>query len=59
MFPVMRAVALTSVATGMVVSMAMGLYSGKETGETALFRTLFDKLAPRDLVVADRYYTDR
>ena len=55
-FPVMRAVALTSAATGMVVSMAMGPYSGKETGETALFRTLFDKVGPGDLVVADRYY---
>jgi hypothetical protein len=36
--------------------MAMGPYSGKETGETALFRTLFDKLAPGDLVMGDRYY---
>jgi hypothetical protein len=55
-FPVMRAVALTSLATGMVRALAMGPYSGKETGETALFRTLFEVLQSGDLVLADRYY---
>ena len=39
-FPILRAVALTSLATGMLVALAMGRYAGKETGETALFRTL-------------------
>jgi hypothetical protein len=55
-FPIMRSVALTSLATGMVVAMALGPYSGKETGETALFRQLFDKLRKGDLILADRYY---
>lgn len=55
-FPIMRAVALTSLATGMAVALAAGPYSGKETGETALFRTLFDKLGRGDLVLSDRYY---
>ena len=55
-FPILRAVALTSLATAMVLAFAAGPYSGKETGETALFRTLFDKLQPGDLVLADRYY---
>ena len=55
-FPMLRAVVLTSLATGMVMSLAMGPYAGKETGETALFRTLFDKLRPGDLILADRYY---
>jgi hypothetical protein len=55
-FPIMRAVALTSLVTGMVLGFAMGPYSGKETGETALFRSLFDKLRPGDLVLLDRYY---
>ncbi len=55
-FPILRAVALTSLATGMVRALAMGPYAGKETGETALFRTLFDKLQCGDLILADRYY---
>ena len=49
-FPLMRAVALTSLATGMVLALATGPYAGKETGETSLFRTLFDKLRRGDLV---------
>lgn len=55
-FPILRSVAVTSLATGMVLAMALGPYAGKETGEPALFRTLFDKLGPGDLVVADRCY---
>jgi len=55
-FPIMRAVALTSLATGMIVALATGPYSGKETGETALFRTLFEQLRSGDLVLADRYF---
>ena len=55
-FPILRAVALTSLATGMVLALATGPYAGKETGETALFRTLFDKLRRGDLVLSDRYY---
>lgn len=55
-FPILRAVALTSLATGMVLAMAIGPCAGKETGETALFRTLFEKLKRGDLVLSDRYY---
>lgn len=55
-FPILRAVALTSLATGMVLSLAMGPYAGKETGETALFRSLFQHLQRGDLILADRYY---
>ena len=55
-FPIMRVVALISLATAMVSGFAMGPYSGKETGETALFRQLFELLKPGDVVVADRYY---
>ena len=40
----------------MIVALALGPYAGKETGETALFRTLFEKLRRGDLVLADRYY---
>ena len=61
-FPILRAVALTSLATGMAVALATGPYKGKETGETALFRTLFEKLqrgdelTRGDLILADRFY---
>jgi hypothetical protein len=55
-FPVMRAVALTSLATGMVLALATGPYAGKETGETALFRSLFGDLQTGDLILSDRYY---
>jgi putative transposase len=55
-FPIMRAVALCSLATGMVMGLACGPYAGKETGETALLRTLFDALSRGDIVLGDRYY---
>jgi hypothetical protein len=55
-FPIMRAVALCSLATGMVMALACGPYAGKETGETALLRTLFDALSPGDIVLGDRYF---
>lgn len=55
-FPIMRAVALCSLATGMVMALACGPYAGKESGETALLRTLFDALSRGDVVLGDRYY---
>ena len=55
-FPILRAVALVSLATGMVLAAALGPYAGKETGETALLRTLFDTLRPGEVLLADRYY---
>ena len=55
-FPVMRVVALLSLATAMIHRLAVGTCSGKETGETALFRQLFELLKPGDVVVEDRYF---
>lgn len=55
-FPVMRVVALLSLATAMIHGLALGPCSGKETGETALLRQLFELLKRGDVVVADRYY---
>ena len=55
-FPLIRMVVLLSLTTAMVQGMAMGPYAGKETGETALFRQLFDRLKPGDVVLADRYF---
>ena len=55
-FPIMRAVALCSLATGMIMALACGPYAGKETGETALLRALFDALSRGDVVLSDRYF---
>jgi hypothetical protein len=55
-FPLIRMVVLLSLTTAMIHGMAMGPYAGKETGETALFRQLFDRLKPGDVVLADRYF---
>lgn len=54
--PIARAVAILSLATACVTDLALGPYKGKETGETALFRTLFGSFVPGDIAVADRYY---
>ena len=55
-FPIARMVVLMSLATAMVCGMAMGPYSGKQTGEMALLRQLLDQLDAGDIVLADRYY---
>lgn len=55
-FPIARAVAVISLATGALCDLALGPYEGKETGETALLRQLLWCLDPGDLAVFDRYY---
>jgi hypothetical protein len=40
----------------MITALACGRYAGKETGETALLRTLFGTLSRGDVVLGDRYY---
>ena len=55
-FPLARLVALISLATGVVRDLALGPYQGKETGETALFRTLWGSLDPGEVVLGDRYF---
>jgi hypothetical protein len=55
-FPMIRWVALLGLATGALLDSAFGPYRGKQTGETALFRSLLPSLRPGDVVVADRYY---
>jgi hypothetical protein len=55
-FPILRWVALLGLATGAVLDSAFGPYRGKETGESALFRTLLSSLHQGDVVLADRYY---
>lgn len=55
-FPIARACAILSLATACILDLALGPYSGKETGETALLRSLLGSFSPGDLLVADRYY---
>lgn len=55
-FPIIRMVVLLSLATAMIHGMALGPCAGKETGETALFRQLLDRLKPGDVILADRYF---
>ena len=55
-FPLARIVALISLSTGVVRDLAIGPYKGKNTGETALFRNLLDRLAEGVIVLGDRLY---
>jgi Transposase DDE domain len=55
-FPLVRIVVLISLATGVVRDLALGPYKGKDTGETALFRTLWDALEEGEVVLGDRYF---
>ena len=55
-FPIARVVVLLSLATAMVTDMAIGPYAGKETGESALLRSLLERFDPGDVLLADRYY---
>ncbi len=55
-FPLVRIVALISLATGVVRDLGLGPYQGKDTGETALFRALWDGLEPGEIVLGDRYF---
>jgi hypothetical protein len=55
-FPLARIVALISLATGVARDLAPGPYQGKETGETALFRALWDRLQAGEIVLGDRVF---
>ncbi len=55
-FPIARVVVLLSLASGMLTGMAMGPYAGKETGESALLRSLLGRFKRGDILLADRYY---
>jgi len=56
-FPIARLVAIISLATGAVLDVAIGPYLGKQSGETALFRLLWDALVAGDIVLGDRYFS--
>lgn len=55
-FPIMRAVALISFATGAVVDCAFAPHEGKGTGEGTLLRGLLGTLKAGDIIVADRLF---
>jgi Transposase DDE domain len=55
-FPLARVVAVISLAVGVVRELAIGPCKGKETGETALFRSLWDRFAAGDIMVGDRFF---
>ena len=55
-FPIARACAVLSLSTAAIHDVAIGPYAGKETGETALLRTMIDGFDSGDVVVFDRYY---
>ena len=55
-FPLARLVAVISLATGAVRELALGPYQGKATGETELFRSLWDRFRAGDIILGDRYF---
>ena len=55
-FPMMRLLVLIAFATAVVLDAAEGPCRGKESGETALLRTLLGSLRVGDVLVADRHY---
>ena len=55
-FPIARACAVLSLATGAIHDLAMGPYQGKETGEPALLREILDSFHRGDVAVFDRCF---
>jgi len=56
-FPIMRVCVIISLATACILDAALGPYSGKQTGEPALFRGRLDAFRPGDVALFDRYYS--
>ena len=54
--PIARAAVILSLATACALDLAVGPYSGKETGETALLRQLLGSFVFGDVAVVDRFY---
>jgi hypothetical protein len=57
-FPIARLVVIFSLATGMLRGLAIGPYQGKETGETALLRTLMDKFQAGGIALLDKLFSN-
>jgi hypothetical protein len=57
-FPLARIAVLLSLATGACHDLAIASYQGKGTGETNLFRRMYDTLKPGNVVLADALFDD-
>ena len=57
-FPLARIAVLLSLATGACHDFAIAPYQGKGTGETNLFRRMYDTLQPGVVVLADALFDD-
>jgi hypothetical protein len=55
-FPMLRLVVILSLDCAAVVDAAIGPYKGKQSGETALLRSMMSSLEKGDILLADRYY---
>jgi Transposase DDE domain len=55
-FPLARFVAIISLATGAVLDAALGPCFGKQTGETSLLRTLFQRIKKGSILLGDRTF---
>ena len=53
----MNALVLFSLSVGSVTEAAIAPYSGKQTGENSLLRTLHGTLMEGDVLVLDRYFS--
>ncbi len=56
-FPICRIVSIISLTTGLMIDANIGKYSGKETGEQALLRTMLHNFKKGDIVLADAMYS--
>ncbi len=56
-FPIARVVVVFCPAAGAVLEAAIGQYQGKQTGENALFRRLWDEYQPGDVSLGDRGFS--
>ncbi|MFK0570006.1 IS4 family transposase [Endozoicomonas sp.] len=52
-FPIIRILVLITLASGALLDAAVAPYSGKETGEQALLRQMFDSLNEGDILLGD------
>jgi hypothetical protein len=55
-FPIVRIVVVMSLTIGVVLDYALGAHKGKGTGESSLFRSIFDCIKKDDILLGDRYF---
>ncbi len=55
-YPILRAVAVMSLATGSILDLEVASYKGKQTGEVSIFKNMLDRFSFGDIVLADAIY---